>query len=323
MAKNFENFERYIFIVQKLKTGISMADLCTAFSDSKIVEKNPEIGQSDKTLRRDFEILKSLGFQIKYNKKLDKYTFSEDTEDMESVFSDFQQIAIYHHLTQDKNNAAYLDIERKGLMRYDYFNDILKACQTKTVIKFAYNSYWDTKPFVYEVAPYMLKFFRNRWYLIGKVISKSSNAMMEKKHVGEINRFPLERTQQIEMTKQFFEADKSFDSKTFYKDSFGIMEPPKGSKAEKVVLHFESVQGKYVEKLKLHHSQQTESGKSGTMLVSLDIHITYDFVQEILHFGETVKVLAPEHLKNLVQNISAQMNSYYAEDKDVERSHLY
>lgn len=328
MAKNFQTFERYIFIVERLKKGISMADLCQQFEE-EFVEKNQNIGLGTKTFRRDFDALRTFGFGIKYDKKNDKYLFSEneidvaDSKNLEELLYSFQQVAIYSNLTKNKDNSDYLDLERKNLLQYGDFDQILKACKTKNILKFTYYSHWHDKSIDYEVAPYLLKMFRNRWYLIGKIEKTSDKEMLENKFLGDITRFPLERISEIYTTEQKFVVVRNFNPKTFYENSFGIMEPLKNSKIENVELLFEPIQGRYVENLLLHHSQKMLKNKDETLTITLKIHITYDFIQEILHFGETVKVIAPQSLVNVIEGVSEQMNKYYTENESVTRTELY
>ena len=325
MARNFEMFERYNFIIEQLeKADWTATELSENFVRTKkdLTDNDKNVGKSAKTFKRDIEDLKGLFFEFGYDKQTYKYSLTKKGKDVEKRIFFLKQLSFFSDVTRNKESTEYIDFERSNMVNDKYREEILKACQTKNILKLRYESHWHNATFDYEVAPYMLKLFRNRWYLIGKITKSFDDSMMENKNVGKINRFPLERIR-METTEQHFEADKSFDPKTFYEDSFGIMESLSGNEAQEVELLFEPIQGRYVKNLPLHHSQKTESEDNGNMLVSLKIHITYDFVQEILHFGETVKVLAPQILKDLLRDISAQMNSYYAEDKDVKRSDLY
>ena len=325
MARNFEMFERYNFIIEQLeKADWTATELSENFEKTKkdLTDNDKSVGKSAKTFKRDIADLGNLSIKINYNEKTYKFSLDKQAKDVEKRIFFLKQLSFFSDVTRNKESTEYIDFERSNMVNDKYREEILKACQTKNILKLRYESHWHNATFDYEVAPYMLKLFRNRWYLIGKITKSFDDSMMENKNVGKINRFSLERIR-METTEQHFEADKSFDPKTFYEDSFGIMESLSGNEAQEVELLFEPIQGRYVKNLPLHHSQTASKNEDETVLVSLKIHITYDFVQEILYFGETVKVLAPQILKDLLQNISAQMNSYYAQDKDVKRSDLY
>ena len=52
----------------------------------------------------------------------------------------------------------------------------------------------------------------------------------------------------------------------------------------------------------MHHSQQViEKGEEG-ITISLDVQLNFELEREILGFGETMVVLAPERLRTRIEN---------------------
>ncbi|HEY1024464.1 MAG TPA: WYL domain-containing protein, partial [Sphingobacteriaceae bacterium] len=149
------------------------------------------------------------------------------------------------------------------------------------------------------IAPYALKEFKGRWYVLGK----------DEKDSG-IKTFGLDRIINIEITKKKFPYPVNFDLADTYKNSFGIISPPQTT-PEKIILEFDADQGKYIKSFPLHSSQQTIKDDRDTLLVSIDVHATHDMVMEILSYGNRVRVIEPQHLKATIRNIYSEALMQY------------
>lgn len=65
----------------------------------------------------------------------------------------------------------------------------------------------------------------------------------------------------------------------------------------------DAFQGKYIKALPFHHSQQIIKDDENEMIIRLFLVPTYDFVQEILSKGKTIKILQPQSLIDEVKQI--------------------
>jgi predicted DNA-binding transcriptional regulator YafY len=229
-------------------------------------------------------------------------------------------------LFEDEENSNFVQLERVNFVQQNNLDGLLEACKNRNIISLQYeNFWWDNIEFVIE--PYLLKQFRNRWYLIAK-ITKIIKAEHQNTRVteGDIYNFSLDRILNIDNTKNTFK-DPNFDANKFYKDCFGILTPfsQDNEQVQEVVLCFEKIQGKYIKRLPLHHSQRIFKATKDHIFVRLKLYITYDFVQEILHFGETVKVISPQFFKEkIMKEVSNQIVKYYDENDELpSRSDIY
>jgi predicted DNA-binding transcriptional regulator YafY len=95
-----------------------------------------------------------------------------------------------------------------------------------------------------------------------------------------------------------------------FKHSFGIIN---GTNEEpvKVVLSFTPREGRYVESLPLHHSQQLILKNEDEMRFSYFIRPTYDFRMEILSYGDQVKVIEPESMKSQIKKELKRSIAHY------------
>jgi predicted DNA-binding transcriptional regulator YafY len=146
------------------------------------------------------------------------------------------------------------------------------------------------------VNSYALKEFKYRWYLL---------AIYKNKENSELKIFALDRISDLEISKSFF-VRKDFKIEDVFKNSFGIY-TTLGEKPLEIVLSFTSFQGKYIKSLPLHHSQEILEDNENELKIKVTLVPTFDFVQEILSLGDSVKVVSPEsfkeHLGNKVKNM--------------------
>ncbi|TAF44899.1 MAG: WYL domain-containing protein [Sphingobacteriales bacterium] len=175
-------------------------------------------------------------------------------------------------------------------------NGILHAIQNRVFIKFDYQKYWIDEQTERTVAPYALKEFKNRWY----VIAKDSK-------VKQIKSFGLDRLSNLDITKKGYPKQDSFDIDAHYKNSFGIISPNE-LLPEKVVLSFNAFQGKYVKSLPLHDSQVVILDIVNEVQIQLNLCITHDFAMELLSFGDNFKVIQPKTLLDKIK--TAHYNAF-------------
>jgi len=71
------------------------------------------------------------------------------------------------------------------------------------------------------------------------------------------------------------------------------------------------LQGKYIKSLPLHETQKILIDNDKELRISLEIYLTYDFKQEILSYGENVKVIEPKHFaEELKETYLAALEKY-------------
>ena len=87
-----------------------------------------------------------------------------------------------------------------------------------------------------------------------------------------------------------------------FRHSFGITVPAE-TDPEEVILSFSYEQGQYIKSYPLHHSQQIVIENEEEIKLKLYIHITHEFVMELLSYGEEVKIVSPEKLRNDIVQI--------------------
>jgi predicted DNA-binding transcriptional regulator YafY len=147
-------------------------------------------------------------------------------------------------------------------------------------------------------SPYVLREYRNRWYLTG-YSSEGKN----------ITTLALDRIVDCEISQNRFILDESFNATDFFKYSFGATVHA-NAKPYSVQLLFDKALEGYLNTKPLHHTQQM-SIENNDILVKIDCYLTPELEMTILGYGEQVKVLAPAEFVNTIKRRVKAMGYVY------------
>ena len=179
-----------------------------------------------------------------------------------------------------------MDMEHvKGYKGAQFIGEIYDAVRKQQTIIVEYQSFKARQASSLVVYPYLLKEYRNRWFLIGE---KASN------RVPQVNIFALDRIHSVSIDKEHpFKKCVDFDPEHFFDDTIGVT---KGihDKAQRVVIKIDRLQAPYVESKPFHRSQKVEQRfHDGSIQLSLKVVINNELERLILGFGGHAEVIAP------------------------------
>jgi len=285
-------FLRYGFIIQKLRAR-KEATFCEIKDYLQMQSEltDYDLNISKRTFDRDKnEILSLFNVLIEYDHSRKVY-FIADEEGIEINDRMLEAFNMFNSLNMSDNNAPYIIFEKRKPQGTEHFYGLLHAIKNCFHIKFTYKKFWDEESSERHVEPYALKESQHRWYLLAKDTKDN-----------EIKTFGLDRIYTLEILRQKFIYPLNYNPNEVFKFSFGIL-TNSGNEPKDVVLSFDPFQGKYIKSFPLHQTQEIIVDNEQELQVKLNIHITKDFVMEILSFGEEVKVLSPDSLKNQICKI--------------------
>ena len=176
-----------------------------------------------------------------------------------------------------------------------FLTDIISAMRDFRVISLCYQGFRHPEPFCFNVRPYCVKYFKQRWYMLGD------------SDLG-LRIYSLDRFVDMEELEEHFEIPKGFDAEEYFGNYFGVII---GEEPEDVKIRVVPDQVKYFRTLPLHGSQRETVQEDGSSVFSYHIAPTLDFVQEILSHGADVEVLEPAELRESIADIIAGMASRY------------
>lgn len=243
---------------------------------------------SQRTLQRDIKAISSIyEIEIESDPGTNKYYIKDDIEDIQSrrLRENFE---IVNAIKMAKGFGDTLIFEDRRHLGTEHMAGLIHAIQNNLLVNFTYKKFWDASVSERKVKPISLKEARNRWYLIA-----------EDKKDGIIKNFSLDRIQELSISTSKFKP-VPYNVQQEFKDSFGIINGTDEEPA-KVTLSFTPQEGRYVESLPLHRSQELILKTNDEIRFSYYIRPTYDFKMEILSFGDQVKVMEPEALQQQIK----------------------
>ena len=160
---------------------------------------------------------------------------------------------------------------------------VIKAMKENCKISLTYRRYGSSENDTRTLAPYCVKLFRQRWYLVG-----SNDEGMKRT-------FAFDRIEKVELLDEKFKMDEDFDAAEFFSDSYGIVVDDKMA-PERIVLRAYGYERYYLRDLPLHASQKETASTADYAEFELRLKITPDFKSKLLSRGEWVEVLEPKSL---------------------------
>lgn len=202
-----------------------------------------------------------------------------------------------------------MDMEHvPGYRGAEFIGRIYEAVRKKQTLLIEYQSFKARQAEKIVVYPYLLKEYRNRWFLI---CEKASNRSPQ------VNIFALDRIHSVEFdSKHPFRKCVDFDPEHFFDDTVGVT---KGisDKARCVVINVDRQQAPYVESKPLHKSQKVEKRFSdGSIQISLNVVINNELERLILGYGGYVEVIAPQTFRERVAESVRLAASHYNKTED-------
>jgi len=282
---------RYSLIIKRLEKGPATCEQILQYlkDESDIQDKDFIIVQ--RTLQRDIkDIYAQLNVEIVNEKKGDKRYFisnSPETHEQSQRLLDSYHIINIIRASQDFEKFVFLESRKpRGL---DHFYGLLYAIRNKRILNFSHFKYWDESLTYRTVHPLALKESQGRWYLLAV---EAKDKMLKT--------FGLDRMNDIDICNTKFRESYTYDFKELFSHSFGIINDENG-KVEHIRLSFKYEQGQYVKTYPLHGSQKILLDNHDEVLIELFVYITYDFVKELLSFGEELTIVSPARLRNQVK----------------------
>lgn len=196
-------------------------------------------------------------------------------------------------------------VQSEQTQRYggsQFLSPLINAIENHSVIRIYYHPFYEDKPYFTIVHPYLLKEYKNRWYLIGLNDIKK-----------EIRTYGLDRIWEIHEIDQKY-IPRNFSAKEYFRNTIGVISPI-GEPPEiriKVTKH----QAQYLITQPLHESQFIESEDEDSVIFQYKVHPTYEFKSYLLSLGPDARVLSPDKLKREVLRLLNDAILEYGKGKD-------
>lgn len=187
-----------------------------------------------------------------------------------------------------------------------FLQTIIEAMKENRVLNITYHSYWKDEEYNFDVEPFCVKLFKQRWYMVGL-----STDEYFRKQGPKI--YSLDRIHYMCKTDDTFTMPEDWNGEDFFAGCFGIIADQR-IPYQTVKLKVTESQANYIRDLQLHESQQEIERNDEYSIFTYYLRPQYDFIQEILSNGEDMEVLEPLSLREDIAGMIKRMNNYYQED---------
>ena len=184
-----------------------------------------------------------------------------------------------------------------------FLKTIVETMKENRVLNITYHSYWKDEDSTFDVQPYCVKLFRQRWYMVAR--STYSYYYEKGPRV-----FALDRIKDVQPTEEKFDMPKDWSAEDYFDGCFGII-ADQSIEPQTVKLKISVGQANYIRDLEMHESQKEIERNDEYSIFTLYLRPTFDFQQELLWNGEDMEVLEPLWLrKEIAGKIKRMWNKY-------------
>ena len=173
-----------------------------------------------------------------------------------------------------------------------YLKPIIDAMKKKRLITIDYHKYGAEESKEYLMAPYCIKLYHRRWYVLGKFES------------GEYRVFSFDRIKELTISDDGFELDVDFDAEEYFSECYGVVRD-EDKPVERIVLRAYGDESLYLRDLPVHQSQVEIGYGDGYTDFECYVRPTLDFCGQILSRGSRLQVLKPQSLADKIHQMLA------------------
>lgn len=335
MATNKSALIRYKTIDECLRNRFrkwTLEDIIEKVSDVLYELEGISTGISKRTIQADIQFMRSdkLGYNapiVVVDRKY--YTYSDgnysitqspinedDVEKMKEIVSLLKQFNGFQFLDEmteviarlensiyksSKKTPNYIQFEdNKQLRGIEHLNGLYQAILQQKPLLIEYKSFKSKLALKEIYHPYLLKEYRNRWFLICR---NDKNITLVTLALDRIKNF-------YELAPKLYKPYDGVDFDIYYSECIGVTRSEK-DRPQKVILKFNPQNAPYVLTKPLHSSQQIIRQDENGLIIRIDVIPNFELEREILGFGENLVVLGPRRLKQRIKKRVEKMQKNY------------
>lgn len=222
-------------------------------------------------------------------KQLSGFSALSGMEDIVGRLED--QVSAVRH---EKNPVIFFE-NNERLVGLNHITPLYQAIVSKSPVELTYQSFTAHEPHSFVFSPYVLKEYRNRWFVYGKRLRYTGIQNLALDRIIEVKQAPQDAS---------FIDDPEFNPKTFFDDVIGVTKSST-DRPHKVKFWASREQVPYITTKPLHRSQRIITvNPDGSAIFEINVVLNYELEREFISFFNGVKVLSP---RLLVKNVSRKL----------------
>lgn len=202
------------------------------------------------------------------------------------------------------NTPSYIDFEKNELLRgLQYVDQLHKAIIARQVLTITYQSFKASGPRDLIFYPYLLKEYRNRWFVIGV-----------QRKMKDVKTLALDRIEGLAIAEGLEYKPPPFDINDFFSDVLGVTKMM-NQRPQMIVMHIIKPHAPYLKTKPMHPSQRVLREDEEGMIFSIQVVWNFELEREILGFGEFMRVLSPRRLVNKIKARQQEAAARYVDEE--------
>ena len=295
-------FNRYVWLVDTIyRAGrISFEEINERWQRSSLNETGEELPL--KTFHNHKNAIQQMfDINIECDRRAGYLYYIEHAEDMErgGVRTWLLNTFAVNHLINESHHLKRRILFEEIPSGQRFLTQIIEAMRDSLTMDMNYQSFWNEKPTQFEVEPFCVKVFRQRWYVVARSVTD-----------GRLRIYSLDRIVSLQTTDHPFTLPDDFDPEAYFADSFGVVVDEKCA-VERVKIRVQGIQRQYIRTLPLHASQQETEITNDSSVFEFYLRPTLDFQQELLtHAANTdgrIEVLKSQWLREQMKQIGLNL----------------
>lgn len=295
-------FNRYIWLIDTIYSAghITREEINRRWARSQYNDNQNE-KLPERTFYRHKNAIQSMfGIEIKCNRFDDTYYIANTDEiEQDGVRKWLVNTFAVNNLINESHQLKHRILFEETPSGQRFLTQIIGAMRDERIIALTYRNFGREASVTFEVEPFCVKVFRQRWYMVARSVSDK-----------QIRIYGLDRVEELQLVKQTFRLPKGFDAQAFFENSFGII-VDEDYDVERIRVRVDSQQRNYLRSLPLHPTQNEIEQGADHSVFEFKLRPTFDFQQELRVHGSAVEVLSPEWLRHLFAEEANKLNETY------------
>ena len=211
------------------------------------------------------------------------------TKELQNVVSKLEQRDKILNETTD----SIIQFETNALTKgNEYLADVYAAIKNNTVLQITYQQFVSVNKRNFLIHPYLLKEYRNRWYVVSMIDGKN-----------DITTFALDRISMIKPSSKTYQPNLYFDTGKYFDNLIGISRKKEDTPVI-IKIKVTKNQVPYFNTQPLHHTQQTiKNHEDGSAVMQYNLIINLELKQLLLSYAGSIKVIEPPELKSEIKKM--------------------
>lgn len=238
--------------------------------------------------------LSQLGDAVDFLKQFHGFSHFRELDGMVQKLED-------HVFSQKEKRPPLIHFDKnEHLKGIEFLDDLYKAILNKQVLSVSYKSFKARTSGEITFHPYLLKEYNNRWFIIGRR-DKSEQLLT----------LALDRIESFKTFKgEKYINHTTFHPDEYYKDVVGVT-VNQGDKVQEIELFVHKTNAPYVITKPIHSSQEVLSTDENGIHIKLRVKVNFELQREILGYGESIRVIKPEWLKQrIIKRLKDGLENY-------------